>query len=312
MSDLFTYLKQTQRFLKDQRQFAENPANLLEYVNRARREVAGATMCVRRLTPISGSIQNAQVLLGGNNYSPATLIVITPPDFPSGQLPYPSGLQALAQPIINSGVIKNVDITNAGGGYFQPIATIVDPAGTGSGAQVSLTTTPINVLQINQEVYPFSAINVSMFPGVDSVYMIKSVSVIYANYRYSLPMYSFSTYQAMIRQYPFQYTYVPTFCSQYGQGANGSFFAYPWPSQTYQWEFDCFCLPQDLTIDNRSTDVIPAPWDDVVPYFAAHLAYLEQQNFNAARYYLDLFDKMTLRKSGYARPGRVTNPYGRW
>ena len=65
-------------------------------------------------------------------------------------------------------------------------------------------------------------------------------------------------------------------------------------------------------IDNHSVDVIPQPWADVVPYFAAHLAYLELQNLNAARFYLDLFDKMTQRKSDYARPGRITNPYGRW
>ena len=65
-------------------------------------------------------------------------------------------------------------------------------------------------------------------------------------------------------------------------------------------------------IDNHSVDVIPQPWADVVPYFAAHLAYLELQNLNAARFYLDLFDKMTQRKSDYARPGRVSNPYGRW
>ena len=32
--------------------------------------------------------------------------------------------------------------------------------------------------------------------------MIRSVSVIYANYRYSLPMYSFSVYQVLIQELP--------------------------------------------------------------------------------------------------------------
>ena len=76
-------------------------------------------------------------------------------------------------------------------------------------------------------------------------------------------------------------------------------------------EWDCLCLPQDL-IDNQSVDVIPNPWTDVVPYFAAHLCYLEIQNLNAANFYLDLYDKMLLRYSQYARMGRTINVYGRY
>ena len=305
------YLQQTQRFLREGKQDLLNPYDLVGYINRARREVAGRTQCVRRLTPISGQVISANIVAAGTGYSSSTTVTITPPDFPSGALPNPSGAQATAVPTIQSGTLAAVGIQYGGNGYFQPQATVTDPTHAGSGASVTLNLSPINVLAINQEQYAFSDINVSMFPGVESVYSIKSVSVIYANYRYSLPMYSFSVYQSMIRQYPFQYTYVPTFCSQYGQGTDGSFFAYPWPSQQYQWEFDCFCLPQDL-IDNQSVDVIPQPWSDIVPYFAAHLAYLELQQFNAGKFYLDLFDSMIQRKSNYARPGRMSNPYGRF
>ena len=46
--------------------------------------------------------------------------------------------------------------------------------------------------------------------------------------------------------------------------------------------------------------------------YAAHLAFLEIQNYNAAEYFLNLFDKMTLRKSQYARIGRAVNKYGRY
>ena len=307
---LNSQIAQVQRFCDDQRMQDIDVGNIIDYINRARREIAGMTQCIRRLTPISGSVMSTNVVAGGTGYSPATVVTITPPDFPSGMLPNPSGLQATALPIIQAGVITAVDIQNGGSGYFQPQATVTDTGG-GTGASVTLNLSPMNLLQPNQEQYSFRDINVSMFPGVDSVFCVKSVSVIYANYRYSLPMYSFSVYQSMIRQYPFQYTYVPTFASQFGQGADGSFFAYPWPSQVYQWEFDCFCLPADL-VDDRSVETIPQPWLDVIPYFAAHLAFGEMQNFNASKYYLDLFDKMMARKSWQARPGRVTNPYGRW
>ena len=303
------YIAQVQRFCRDQRQEFLDVGNLNDYINRARREVAGRVQCCRVLTPISGSIVSWKVTNGGAGYSNAPTLAITPPDFPSGALPFPNGAQATATCIVQGGVITAVYSQYGGAGYFQPQMTITDP--TGTGATATATISPINQLNPGQEQYSFSDINVSMFPGVGEILAIRSLSVIYSNYRFSLPLYSFSTYQALIRQYPFQYQYVPTFATQFGQGAAGTFMCYPLPSQLYQWEFDCFCLPQDLT-DDQSVEIIPQPWLDMVPYFAAHLAFAELQNLNASKYYLDLFDKMTLRKSNYARPGRVTNPYGRW
>lgn len=302
------YLKQTQRFVRDQKQQYVDMGNLVSYVNRARREIAGRTQCCRVLTPISGQCVSATVTNGGHSYTNPT-VTITPPDFPSGKPPKPLGAQATALPIVQGGVITAVDIQYGGDGYFQPQATVTDS--TGSGATVTVAISKINQLNPGQEQYSFADIDVSMVPGADVVHSIRGVSVIYANYRYSLPMYSFSTYQAMIRQYPFQYQYVPTFCSQFGQGAGGSFFAYPLPSQIYQWEFDCLVLPQDL-IDDLSVELIPKPWQDSVPYFAAHLAFLELQNLNAGKFYLDLYEKMVLNYSQYARVGRVVNPYGRY
>ncbi len=306
---LNTYLQQTQRFLREAKQDFVNPEDLTEYVNRARREVAERTQCVRRLTLSSGAIISGSVVAAGSLYSSSPTLTITTPDFPSGTLPFPNGAQATGNLSVAGGALTSVNITYGGSGYFQPVGTITDA--TGSGGSVAFALSPINTLNHGQEKYSFSDIGVQSFPGVASVFAIQSVSVIYANYRYSLPMYSFSAYQALIRQYSQLYQYVPAFCSQFGQGTDGSFYAYPLPSQTYQWEFDCFCIPQDLTT-NLSVDVIPQPWTDVVPYFAAHLAYLEIQNMNAANYYLDLFDKMLLRKSQAARIGRSVNKYGRY
>lgn len=308
MATLNTYLKQLQRFMREQHQDMITPGALIDYTNRARREIAERTQCVRRLTPISGSVMTAVVKAAGSGYSSPT-VTITSPDFPSGFGPNPGGLQATALAIVQSGTISAVNIQQGGSGYFQPVATITDGAGT--GASVTLQVSPINQLNPGQEQYSFRDINVSMFPGVDSVFAIRSVAVIYANYRYVLPMYSFSEYQAKIRNFPYQFQYVPAFCSQFGQGSDGSFFAYPIPSQIYQWEFDLYCIPSEL-IDDQSVDVIPYPWSDVVAYFAAHLGYLDLQNLNAANYFLDLFDRMCLRKSQYARIGRAVNPYGKY
>lgn len=309
--DAFFYLQQVQRLLREQKQEFSNPEDLLSYINLARREVAGRTQCIRRLTPISGQIISFNLLTPGSGYV-SPVATITTPDFPSGKIPNPNGLQATAAALMSGGMITDVIVLNGGDGYFQPIVTITDATGPGTGATATANLSPINTLNLGQEQYPFSDIYIGDWPGVDCVHMIKGVSVIYTNYRYSLPMYAFSVYQAQIRQYPYQYTYVPSFCSQQGQGAGGVFFAYPLPSQTYQWEFDCFCLPQDMTLDNSIPEVIPQPWTDAVQYMAVQLAFQELQNLNAATYYEKQFDKRTLGYSQTARPGRAVNMYGRY
>lgn len=307
MATLFDYQKQLTRFVHDAKQEIFDPEDLTTYINRARREVAQRAQCVRRLTPISAPCVTASVVATGSGYTNPT-ITISAPDFPNSLPPYPLGQQATAAAILNGGGIGSCFIQNGGSGYFQPQATITDP--TGSGASVTIQTAPINQLNPGQERYNFSDIDVSVFPGVESVYFVRSVSVLYSNYRYSLPWYSFTEYQAYLRQFPYQYSYVPTFVSMFGQGSDGSLYFYPLPSQVYQIEFDCLCTPQDL-IDNQSYDVIPSPWDDAVTYFAASLAYAELQNLNFSEYYFNKFDAMCLRKSNYARVGRIPNIYGR-
>jgi hypothetical protein len=310
MATLNDYLKQVQRFTREAKQDFLNPDDMISYINRARREVAMRAQCVRRLTPISGSVIGATVTAGGTGYV-SPVATISAPDFPSGTAPYPNGDQATAIATQVGGVINSVQISYGGHGYFQPIVTIMDATGPGTGATATLQLSPINVVVQGQEVYPLASINVSMFPGVSSVYLVHNITVIYSNYRYGLPQYALSVYKNMIAQFPSQYEYVPTFCCQTGQGASGQIFMYPIASQTYQVEYDCFCLPQDLK-DNQSVDVIPDPWTDAVSYFSASLVYEELQNLNFSRYYADKFDMMLLRYSQYARSGRVVNPYGRY
>ncbi len=267
------------------------------------------TQSLRVLTSSSAPIVTASVITGGTGYSNSPTVTITPPDFPSGTGVNPNGAQATALAIVQAGTIAAVDITYGGDGYFQPIGTITDA--TGTGASVALQTAPVNTLNQGQEVYPFSGIYLGASPGLKSVFAIRSVSVLYSNYRYSLPMYSFTEYQGMIRSYPTQYEYIPTFCSQFGQGAAGSLYMYPLSSQTYQYEVDCYCLPQDLKT-NQDYEAIPDPWTDAVAYFASHLCYLELQNYNAAKMYKDLFNEELLIYSQSSRIGRRVNIYGRY
>lgn len=308
MATLFDYNQQIRRFIADKKLELVNERDVTEYANRARREIALMSKCIRRLTPISGAIKSATIANPGSDYTDPVL-VITPPDFPSGSGFTPGGKQATGTVSQTGGLITDVEINYGGSGYFQPQITIEDP--TGDGAIITPNLTLMNLQQEAQEVYPFYGIDLSQFPGVSAIFEVHSVSIIFSNYRYSLPQYSFTDYQAWIRQYPFQYQYVPAVCSQFGQGVDGSIYTYPIASQTYQMEWDCFCLPQDLTT-NQGYEALPAPWTDLVPYFGAHLAFMEMQNRNAAREMFELYLNMLARFNSAVRPGRRVNPYGRF
>jgi hypothetical protein len=257
---------------------------------------------------MSGAIVSINITNAGTGYT-APVVTISAPDQPNGAQPFPAGAQATATAQIILGSLSNRAVNFGGSGYTFPQVTITDPTGTGATATANVQ--PINVTQASQEVYPFSAVPLNIFPGVGEIIFVRSVSFIYANYRYSLPCYPFSTYQAFIRQYPRQYLYVPTMCAQLGQGSNGSLYMYPIPSTIYQMEWDCCCIPRDLD-DDSSFEAIADPWTDCVPMGAAIYAYEEMQNLNAAMYYRKKFDDYCNRYSAYTRPGRVTNPYGRW
>ncbi len=307
---LFDYLKQTQRFIRDSDQKFINPADLIVYVNRARREIALRTQSIRMLTPVSGAIVSATITNPGSGYV-TPVATITAPDFPNGEILYPGGAQATATVQQIGGIITDIAIDFGGSGYFQPQITITDSAGPGVDATATLNLSQIMQTQNNQEIYSFDQIPIANFPGYGEVFWVNSVSLIYASFRYTLMTYSFTRYQALLRNYPKSYTYIPSVCAQLGQGTKGSLYLYPVSSQAYQIEFDCYCLPQDLT-DDESEEALPGPWTDCVPYFAAHLAFLELQNLNSANYYFTLYEKMMDNYSSFVRSRKISNPYGRW
>lgn len=307
---LFEYLKQAQRFLREANQDLINPNDLISYCNRARREIAMRAMAIRILTPISGSVVSATVTNGGSGYSNNPTVAVSAPDFPSGTLPKPQGDQATAQAIVQGGVITAIDITYGGYGYWEPSITITDP--TGTGATATCGTSYINQLAQGQEVYPFANVDLSAYPGVDSVYFVRHVSVIFSNWRYTLRMYSFTTYNAQIRTFPYQYQYAPFFGTIFGRGSKAVLYAYPQASQPYQMEWDCQCIPSDL-VDDQSVEALPMPYTEAVPMYMAFLAMNELQNYNAAKYYEDMFNRYITRYGSYVQPGIAIDSYGgRW
>lgn len=305
---LSKYLQDTTRLLRDFNQRDFNPRDLTSYINTARREVAGRSQCIRVLTPVCGAVQTISVTNGGSGYSSNPTVTISAPDFPSAAPPYPTGSQATASAIVQGGVITAINVDYGGSGYFQPSVTITDDTGTGAEAEADVP--GLNLLNIGQEIYQFSDIDISTFPGVESVIAVRGISVIYSNWRYSLVYRSFSTFQAQIRSYTQSYQYIPSIFTQFGQGTDGSLLFYPQPSQQLQCEMDCMCLPSDL-VDDQSYEAIPNMWRDGIKYYAASLAMFSAQNYNSAAAMEAEFDKYISRYANYAQLPRRTNPYGR-
>lgn len=306
---LAEYQKQVMGYVRDRNQQFMNPDDITRYINMARREVALRTKSVRFLTPISGQVVTATITNAGSGYT-NPVATITAPDFPSGAGSDPAGLQATAVVQQIGGVISQIDITNGGSGYFQPTITITDATGPGVDATATLSLTPLMQTVQGQEVYTFDQIPTGNFPGVGEVFWVNSVSIIYAAFRFSLLTYSFSIYQAQIRNWPQGYQYVPSICAQLGRGTKGSLYLYPVSSQPFQLEFDCFALPSDLASD-EDYEALPAPWTDLVAFYAAHLCFLELQNLNSAEYYRKLYDERMNSYSAWTAQRRVANRYGR-
>src|ERR1700687_2035316 len=129
---LHEYVADVQTFLADANQDLLDPQDIIKYINRARREIALRTQCIRVLTPITGAVIGGSVVTGGHGYSSSPTITLTAPDFPSGQGPFPNGSQGSVTAVVSGGSITGVNSVYGGAGYWQPSFSIIDATGTGA------------------------------------------------------------------------------------------------------------------------------------------------------------------------------------
>lgn len=278
---LFTYVQQTQRMLKDQKEQSYNIADLKQYVNDARRTIAAKGQCVRILPPSSGSLATLTVASGGTGYATAPTVTVSPPDA------YGAGfVTATATATVAAGAVTGFTITNPGTGYVV-LPTITLSGGGGSGAAATVTLTPFLTTIASQEVYNFTAYSSliqASNPGVDSILAVQTVAVSWGSQKPVLRNTDWSTFQAYCRSVNLASTNWPTIWSQYAQGANGSLYLWPIPSQAMQMDWDCYCLPSDLVTD-ATPEVVPYPWTRAVPYYAAYLAKMSDGDRDAALFF---------------------------
>lgn len=285
---------------------------LTTYINIARNRIAMEGQCIRVLPPISGGITVITLGSGGSGYSGTTTVVFSSPDSPLGSGPSPGGATASATAVTGtSGVITSITLQSAGAGYFLPSVSF---SGAGTGATATAVVSAICQTVTNQEVYPFSQINPIVAvsgSGINSIYMVRSVAVLFGTWRYMSMYTSFSKYQALIRRYSANVlTYVPEVACQFGQGQGGSIYLYPVPNAAYQMEWDCCCIPNAV---NSDTDVeaIPFPWTDAIIYYAAYLATSGSGRYQDADRFLKEYKRLMMEARRFSEPQRTVTWYGR-
>ena len=174
-------------------------------------------------------------------------------------------------------------------GQFYPIPTLVNYINR-SRRRIAWTSGCIRVLppgvqtHPQQEVYPFSdwiSLVQGVRPQVRDIIAVRSLAVsigpggwkpvwrriVWTDFQSRFRIFN-GTWYGTISE--------PGWYAQYGEGAIGSVYLAPIPAQQLPMEVDLTCSPQPLITDNDQ-EIIPSPWDDAVVWWAAVLAFLQQQ-----------------------------------
>lgn len=101
----------------------------------------------------------------------------------------------------------------------------------------------------------------------------------------------------------------PGWYAQFGEGPLGSLYLAPIPSMAAPMEVDLTLIPQPLLTD-ADIEPIPYPWVDAVSYWAAVLAFLQQQRKDDAQSMAELFNADLPMCASVVCPQLITNPYG--
>jgi hypothetical protein len=297
---LANYILETQRLLHDPAAAYFSVADLTAYINTGRSEIAIAGQCVRVL--LSGTVSSCAVSAGGTGYSARTGVT-----FSSAS----GGTGAAATLTIASGVITGVTMLSGGSGFDAATATATasDPGG-GSGAVLVPTITGSNMMVVGQETYSFASRNpiAQLTSGVAAVHGVLAVAVSWGSTRPALKRRTWDSFQAKWRAWANGWLNNPIIWAQYGQGANGSIYLAPIPTNPFNMEWDTYCNVNALASD-LDPEALPYPWTDCVPYYAAYRALFNAQRYPDAQQMYAEYQKYLLTARKNSEPPFIPDPY---
>jgi hypothetical protein len=268
---LNAYVSQVQRLLHDPSASYYNAADLQTYINEARGQVALEGQCIRVLLPSTSGVSSVTVTAGGAGYTvPPTVTFVGP------------GTGATGHAVTVANAVTQVIVDTPGSGYDKSTTVVFGGPGTGATATIPFV---INNTVFSQELYTFASLQAvaRLTPGVNGLLGVLSIAVSWGSMKPTMRREYWSTFQAYCRSNSVFLQSWPAVWASYGQGAAGSIYVYPLPSQIMQWDWDTFCQPIDL-LDDTTVEAIPYPYTDAIKFYAAMLAFdNSQRKDDAAR-----------------------------
>lgn len=259
-STLQTYLNETRRLLHDALAQYWSDADLTIAINTACKRAVSDSTCYRvlqtvhlspgRETYVYGGLTGAAVTAGGSGYTGASTVTFSAP--PAG------GTTATGTLLLQEGAVSALVVTDPGRGYLtSPTYTL---AGPGTGAALSPTILNPNTLDV------------------------MNVTVVWGQTRVILNRMSFTEFQASVRAWV-GYQQRPGICASYGQD---QWFIGPVPDQYFLSEWDTVLVPPEL-MNLTDVSVVAYPYTDPVPFYAAHIAKLNEQSYDESERFLQLY-----------------------
>lgn len=151
-----------------------------------------------------------------------------------------------------------------------------------------------------QEVYSFTSLPLS-----DKTLDVININLYWGNSRWPLNYLPWSQFNAQLRYWQNYYNR-PIAFSMYGPQ---KFYLGPSPDQVYTIELDTVVQPTDLVaLADVETD-IPQPFQQVVPFFASHLAKYYEQSYGESEIYKGEYQKQVGNVLSTQFTRRVPNSY---
>lgn len=285
MATLDDYIDQVRQNVHDLTGADWSDAELTKHINNARTRVALDTHCVRQFKtglqaiggqeqyPMTGAVGNVVITAAGSGYSSAPTVVFTGGGFST---------TAAATATVESGAVTAITMTSWGEGYTS-VPAVSFTGGGGTGATGTATT-------------------------LIKVQDIVSISVLWNNLRYTFSYIPFTGFQAYMRMNPLMQQN-PGIWTNIPQAK--VVFLYPIPNedQVYELEWDCVCLPNDLTTGSEEDVQIIPPNDDGVQFYASHMALLKLQNYDQAMVMRNMYKARIKEILITQQDVKITNPY---
>ena len=296
VTTLQSYITLTRRLLHDANANFWTDQELTDDINNARNRLIRDTG-VNRVIQNTAAIYNQELYSFDNSSGTISGVLVTNPGSGYTSAPtvsFSSGAAAAYATISQTGEygsnaagsISNVVVTNAGLGYTTaPTVSFSGGGGTGAAAQAFLTGMPKGLLTMD-------IININLYWG---------------NTRIPLRYLPWTQFNAELR---FWQNYVgrPIAYSMYGPN---SFYLSPIPDQNYAIEVDTVVRPDDLVALSDPEINIPQPWQDPVPYYAAHIAKYKEQSYGEAELFKNQYLAKTQNVLSSTFTRRMPDPYSR-